>query len=978
MKRKKKIGIALGIVIAVALIFAGILFVLSKDPVLNMNDVYSTINTVLPYFIPFVLVAVVAFILTFVFEKKSKKFRFMFAAQSFAVVTLIFVVTVNAVIFGPLQTVISLALTTSTGLSDETAKKSKDVNIKIAEEGTVLLKNEEETLPLNSDVTKLNVFGWASTSPVYGGTGSGSVDTSTSIDILTGLTDAGYELNKELTDFYREYCAERPGAGQWIPEKTLPEPSVDKYSDELIQNAKDFSDYAVVVLARIGGEDCDLPKDMSEVTDYNGNKGDFTSGQSYLELSKSEKDMIEMVNDNFDHVIVVVNAANAMELGWVNEYDSIKSVLWMAGAGQNGFEALGEILKGDVNPSGKLVDTYAYDVTSGPSFANVGSFTYDNMEDYQYEDSTVNFVNYVEGIYVGYRFYETYYLDDEEGYRNAILYPFGYGLSYTTFEQQMSELKTDAEGNISVDVIVTNTGNVAGKDVVELYYSAPYTEGGIEKSAVDLATFEKTKLLEPGESETVTVTLNEEDMASYDTYGKGCYVLEQGDYQISLRTDSHTVVDTKTYNVPETVVYDENNKRSTDEVAATNKFANFTEGNVEYLSRANHFENLESATAAPTDFSMAEEYQKTFRNNRNYKITSDVNDEMPVTGAKNDVKLQDLRGKKFDDPMWNDLLDELTVSDMENLIVFGGYQTSAVSSIDKVATIDADGPAGFSSFFNDALNGTAFPCATMIAATWNKDLATDRGNAIAEEANELGITGWYGPGMNIHRSPFSGRNFEYYSEDPVLTGKMAAAEVAAAQGKGIICYIKHFALNDQETNRGGICTWSNEQAIREIYLKPFEMAVEEGGATGVMTAVNFLGGTEWCGASTELMQDVLRGEWGFHGVAVTDFFGGPQFQNSDIGIRSGTDLMLSTTGENHAALTDTKSATAVTAMRNATHDILYAVVNSNAYENYEGGINLQGWEKIAIAVDVVLGLLLVVSEILIVKHYKKKTVVTEE
>ena len=977
MKRKKKIGIALGVVIAVALIFAVVLFVLSKDPVLNMDDVYSTLHTVLPYFIPFVLVAVAAFILTFVFEKKSQKYRFMFAAQSFAVSALIFVVTINAVIFGPLQTVISLALTTSTGLSDETAENSKDVNIEIAEEGTVLLKNEEGTLPLSSDVTKLNVFGWASTCPVYGGTGSGSVDTSTSIDILTGLTDAGYELNTELTDFYREYCAERPGAGQWIPEKTLPEPSVDKYSDELIQDAKEFSDYAVVVLARIGGEDCDLPKDMSEVTDYNGNEGDFTSGQSYLELSKSEKDMIEMVNENFDHVIVVVNAANAMELGWVNEYDSIKSVLWMAGAGQNGFEALGEILKGDVNPSGKLVDTYAYDVTSGPSFANVGSFTYDNMGDYQYEDSVVNFVNYVEGIYVGYRFYETYYLDDEEGYRNAVLYPFGYGLSYTTFEQQMSELTTDADGNISVDVTVTNTGDVAGKDVVELYYSAPYTEGGIEKSAVELAAFEKTKLLEPGESETVTVTLNEEDMASYDTYGKGCYVLEQGDYQISLRTDSHTVVDTKTYNVPETIVYDENNKRSTDEVAATNEFADFTEGNVEYLSRANHFENMESATAAPTDFSMAEEYQKTFRNNRNYDLTPDENDVMPVTGANNDLKLHDLRGKDYDDPMWDDLLDELTVSDMDNLIVFGGYQTTAVSSIGKVATTDADGPAGFSSFFNDALNGTAFPCATMIAATWNKDLATARGNAIAEEANELGITGWYGPGMNIHRSPFSGRNFEYYSEDPVLSGKMAASEVAAAQSKGIICYIKHFALNDQETNRGGICTWSNEQAIREIYLKPFEMAVKEGGATGVMTAVNFLGGTEWCGASTELMQDVLRGEWGFRGVAVTDFFGGPQFQNGDIGIRSGTDLMLSTTGENHAALTDTQSATAVIAMRNASHDILYAVVNSNAYENYEGGMNLQGWMKIAIAVDVVLGLLLVAIEVLIVKQFKKKPVVVK-
>lgn len=974
MKRRTKIIAAVIVIAVIAAVAAGVLFILSQNAVLNMDDVYSTMRTVAPYFIPFVLIAAAAFILSFVFDRKSRKFRFMFACQGFAVSILAFAVTVNAVCFGPLQTVISLALAPVPELSEETASASRELNINIAEEGTVLLKNEDDTLPLNQDVTRLNVFGWASTSPVYGGTGSGSVDTSTATDILSGLTDAGYELNTELEDFYRSYCEVRPGGDQWIPEKTLPEPPADQYTDEMMENAKEFSDYAVIVLARIGGEDCDLPKDMSTIEDYHGNEGDFTEGQTYLELSKSERDMISLVTENFDNVIVVVNSANPMELGWVDENESIKSVLWMAGPGQDGFAALGEILSGEVNPSGKLVDTYAYDATSAPSFNNVGSFTYDNMADYQYEDSVVNFVNYVEGIYVGYRFYETYYLDDEAGYQTAVQYPFGYGLSYTSFEQTMGDLRTDDDGNISFDVTVTNTGDTAGKDVVEAYYSAPYYEGGIEKSAVDLVEFAKTDLLEPGESQTVTVEFNEEDMASYDTYGEGCYVLEAGEYQISIRTDSHTVIDSRQYEVDDTVVYNDENKRSTDKETAVNRFADFTEGNVTYLSRAGHFANLEEATAAPKDMSMPEKYQSTFRNNRNYVIEQNKEDEMPVTGADNGIELYDLRGLEYDDPLWDDLLDELTTGEMANMIVFGGYQTTAIGSIGKVSTIDSDGPAGFSSFFN-GISGTAFPCATMIAATWNKDLALQRGEAMGDEASELGITGWYGPGMNIHRSPFSGRNFEYYSEDPVLSGGMAAQEVSGAQSKGVICYIKHFALNDQETNRGGICTWSNEQAIREIYLKPFEDAVKDGGATGVMTAVNFLGGTEWCGASTELMQDVLRGEWGFRGVAVTDFFGGPQFQNADIGIRSGTDLMLSTTGENHASLTDVSSATAVKAMRNASHDILYAVVNSNAYADYTGGLQLQPWMTATIAIDAVLALLLIAAEVLIIVKYRK---ITEE
>lgn len=954
------------ILLVVAVIAGGIgfaLYTLSQDGTLNMADVYATIGTILPYFIPFAILLVLAIMLGIIWRDKSDKIRYMLKWQSILGLILVFVITINVVCFVPMQSILNLTFYKVDGVSDEAAANSQALTEQIGKEGTVLLKNTDEMLPLSQDVKKLNVFGWASTNPCYGGTGSGSVDTSTCVTLLQGLTSAGYELNTELTNFYTDYSATRPEVSMWAQDWTLKEPTKDSYTENMLVNAKEFSDYAVVVITRVGGEGADLPTDMSTVT-YEGNPGDFEVGQTYLELSKTERDLMDLVTANFNKVCVVINTANPMELGWVDEYNQIKSVLWMAGPGETGFRALGSILSGETNPSGKLVDTYVYDLKDTPSFHNFGAFAYDNAQGY-------TFLNYVEGIYVGYRFFETYYLDNEEGYQKAVQYPFGYGLSFTKFEQTMGELSRDSNGDISFEVTVKNTGDKAGKDVVEVYYTAPYTEGGIEKSAVDLIEFAKTNELAPGESQTLSIIFNEEEMSSYDTYGKGSYVLEAGDYGIKIMSDSHTLIEQKIFTVEQDIVYNGSNQRTSDVVAATNQF-DFAEGDVTYLSRANHFENYETAIAAPSNYSIGSQAASNLTNAETYVIANNEEDTMPITGTKNGIELYELRGLAYDDAKWDTLLDELSVDEMKNLITYGGYQTSEISSIGKISTTDADGPAGFSSFFNTAINGTAFPGAVMIAATWNKDIAYERGVAMGDESKGIEVSGWYGPAMNIHRNAFAGRNFEYYSEDGVLSGMMAANEISGAASKGLYAYMKHFALNDQETNRLALlCTWSNEQAIRQIYLKPFEMAVKDGKTGAVMSSFNYIG-NQWAGGCKELLTNVLRDEWGFKGFVITDYFGGYGFMDADKAIRAGNDLMLSTTGENGATPDDTQSATAVTSMRKASHNILYTTVNSKAYENYQPGLHLQNWMKTAIGIDVLLAAVLLALETVIIVNYRKK------
>ncbi len=952
---------------------------------INMDDVWSILNTCKPYLIALGAVTIIALIVIIAVRKLKVEKRKLIRSEAGIALLCAVIIIVNLICSGPMSTLISLATGNGT-ISDETSAEATQLSQEIAGEGIVLLKNDNNILPI-TDKKNLNVFGWASTNPCYGGTGSGSLsDAYETVSLLQGLEDAGFSLNSDLSDFYTSYRSDRPEVGMWAQDWTLPEPTVDSYTDELINDAKNFSDTALVVITRVGGEGADLPTDVSKVTytDNSTEYKDFEAGEHYLQLSQTEKDMVELVCNNFDNVLVVYNGANTMELGFVNDYEQIQGVIWCPGTGQSGFEALGEIIAGESNPSGKTSDTFVKDLTTTPTWNNFGDFEYDNMEEFEHtqtnnftstkESYGPHFVNYVENIYVGYRFYETAATEGLINYDDMVMYPFGYGLSYTSFTQEMGAI-TETDDTISFDVTVTNTGDVAGKDVIEVYYNPPYTNGGIEKATANLITFEKTEELQPGDSQTINITFNKEDMSSYDSYNAAAYVLEAGDYGISIRANSHNIIDEQIVSISETIVYDENNKRSTDESVATNQFED-AEGEITYLSRANGFANYAEATAAPKTMSMPEEQKSTFvvdTVNYNPEDYNDKSDEMPTTGAKNGLELADLRGLDYDDPQWDKLLDQLTVTEMDNLIALGGYTTASISSVNKVMTVDCDGPASINNNFTGT-GSIGFPSAVMIANTWNKDIALAFGESIGKMADEMDVSGWYAPAMNIHRSAFSGRNFEYYSEDGVLSGYMAANAVIGAEEYGVYAYIKHFALNDQETNRTEmLCTWATEQAIREINLKPFEIAVKEGGAKAVMSAFNYIG-TTYAGGNNALLNNVLRGEWGFQGMVLTDYFGGYGYMDSDICIRNGNDFCLVAYDMESNHLTDKTSATSVIAMRQAAKNIMYTVVNSRAYdvENLQTG--LMPWQITMIVIDVILVAGVIVLEVITIKKYRERKV----
>lgn len=942
---------------------------------INMDDVIKVVSSIKGYLIALAAVILLAVAVMVGCRKMKKSKKYLIRWQAGLGLVAAAAIIVNLILTGPMYSMVSLA-TGGGKVSEENVASATQLCEDIADEGIVLLDNDG-TLPMAKN-SKLNVFGWASTNPCYGGTGSGALsDAYPTVTLLEGLTNAGFELNTELSDFYTSYRADRPVVGMFSQDWTLPEPEAAQYTDEMMNNAKAFSDTAMVVITRVGGEGADLPTDVSKVTyDAGHSYNDFEPGEHYLQLSKTEKDMIDLVCKNFDKVVVVYNGANAMELGWVKDYSQIKSVIWCAGTGQSGFNALGSILCGDVNPSGRTIDTFVYDLTQTPTANNFGNFNYTNMDEFKANsfgaDTIPAFVNYVEGIYVGYKFYETAAAEGLIDYDKTVVYPFGRGLSYTTFTQTLNSV-TEADGTITVDVTVTNTGSASGKEVVEVYYNPPYTNGGIEKASANLIGFAKTSELAPGASENVTVTFKAEDMASYDTYGKGCYVLEKGDYVISINADSHTVLDSKVYNVASDIVYDASNKRESDVEVADNKF-DFAEGNVTYLSRADGFANYAEATAAPADFELPAQAKATFYNNSNWNPEdfNNADDVAPTTGAKNGLKLKDMVGVDYNDAQWDAFLDQLTVSDMDSLIALGGFQSVAVSSIGKVQAIDCDGPASINNNFTKQ-GSIGFPSAVMIAATWNTDLAHDFGTSIGKMADDMNVSGWYAPAMNIHRSAFAGRNFEYYSEDGVLSGAMAANAIMGSQEQGVYAFMKHFALNDQETNRTSmLCTWSTEQAIREIYLKPFEKCIKDADCHAVMSAFNYIG-TTYAGSCPELLIDVLRGEWGFVGMVLTDYYGVYGYQDADRLIRNGGDFCLVNydTETNH--LTDTTSATALVSARQACKNILYTVANSRAYyeENLTPG--MPGWEKLMIGVDVVLFAGLAAVELLVVKKgYAKR------
>ncbi|MCA1041823.1 glycoside hydrolase family 3 C-terminal domain-containing protein [Bacillus infantis] len=792
---------------------------------------------------------------------------------------------------------ITLNTTTAEGVK---ARETADaVAEDISNEGIVLLKNENNSLPLADK--KINVFGTAAFSFKYGGGGSGASDQSRAVNLFEALKNAGIDYNQELYDYYAGLLELKEVSGKSdtgvvqvvkgmvSSEEAAGEPDV---TDEALNQAKEYSENAMIIVQSDAVEASDVSSDQ-------------------LELSDEMHDLIGEITENFSNVTIVVNAGNTLELGFVDEYPSIQSVLWVGTPGPFGTNSLAKVLSGELNPSGRITDTYVYDVNSSPASENFG--------DYQYENLDKAYLNYEEGIYVGYRFYETYYQGNEEGYQQAVQFPFGSGLSYTKFDWNITDQRLNND-SIEIKVEVKNTGAAAGKDVVQVYYSPPYSPGGIEKSAINLAAFAKTKTLEPGESEVLTINFDTRNMASYDM-GNEKYILEKGTYQIKLGKNVHEIDTTINFALSEDIVY------QTDADTGTEYKNRFTqsENELTVLSR-NDWEGTYPSDKDDSKIASDKVIERVQGND----IGEDA--EMPATGADNGLKLEDLKGLEYNDPLWGDFLDQLTIEQMIDYVTEGAYHTRAIDELGVPRTVLLDGPAGFNFFFKKFEAG-AYPSEIVIASTWNKDLAYDMGEVIGKEARAYGIHGWYAPALNVHRTAQGGRNFEYMSEDPVLNGRIGANLSKGAQDQGIIVFMKHFIMNEQETNaRSGMLVWSNEQAMREIHLRPFEITVKEAGVTGAMSSFSYIDG-KW--ANPELLNGMLRDEWGFEGIVSSDAVFG--FMEPQKAITSGNDLMLDilSVPKNKKLLEESynEHPEAITAgLRNSMHHSLYAILQTYLFD----------------------------------------------
>lgn len=851
--------------------------------------------------------------------------------------------------------------------SDEAKENGAKLTQETESEGAVLLKNNG-LLPMAAG--NVSLIGYGSYDPMYIGAGSvaQSDDGSSSnfIDYYTAFANDGFTCNQDLYDYYDSQKDSRDNTGGGMfnmngSDFNIYDNPLSEYQD-VMDSAASSADTAIVVISRTGGEGSDEPLDMA---DYDN--GD--AGKHYLELQDTEREMLDYVEANYENVVVVINSSNAMELGFLEE-ENIDAAIWIGGPGSQGLQGVADIICGKTNPSGKLADTYAYDLTTSPAYYTCTAGTYTNYD--EFDGSANGYDNqvdggmtwYTEGIYVGYRYYETAAAEGYIDYDETVQYPFGYGLSYTTFDWEITNQKFgDTHGEISVDVKVTNTGDVAGKDIVELYYTPPYYEGGIEKSEKVLGAFAKTSELDPGESETVTLTMNVDDIASYDYTGEKCYVADEGTYKFNLQTDSHNIkegCDTMEYKVDEKRVYNDSGvgKRSTDEVVAENQFDEVSEGDgnlnntIPYVSRADFEGTMPQNTMDGkhiTEMSIAlgddvVDYMNnseggsdvSYDNDDNYKTSSKIKVE---TEQDNGLTVEDLAGyEEWDDEVWDQLVNQMSVDEMVELLCDCAYGTPEISSIKKALATDVDGPAGVSSA-NLNYYGNEYTAEVVMASTWNTDLINRVGQNIGQECKAAGISGWYAPGANTHRSPFNGRNGEYYSEDPLLSGKMAAAETSGAQSEGIYVYMKHFVGNDQDSKRGGLYTWMNEQALREIYLSPFETAVKEGGAKGMMEAYNRIGTME-CSTCYALNTEVLRNEWGFNGVCITDgfnpMFGSEKYNSPDLQLRAnGSAMLLFTggyTGEGGLTEKTTGSQAGIEMMHDSCKRLLYIYCNSSAME----------------------------------------------
>lgn len=922
---------------------------------------------------------------------------------------------------------------------EEVLDAANDFVIEVEKEGIVLLKNENDALPLSGKDAHISVFGKNSVNIVYSGSGSASSNSSTAQRTLyESLEAAGISYNETLKSFYEDSGKSGKGrpenpamtSGQRLPGFGTGETPMDSYTPDVVDSYAGYQDAAVVVFSRIGGEGFDLPRAMEE--SFNGAAVAGASADShYLELDENEKALLEHVKENFSKVIVVLNVGTTMEIPELKADEDIDAILWIGFPGATGIMALGQILTGtdtegnQISPSGHTVDTWAADFTMDPTWYNTGIYgsEYGNRYLYNGETTDYAFVNYEEGIYVGYRYYETRGYEEAAAdpqsvwYENSVVYPFGYGLSYTEFDWDVS-FGTDsgsgitADDTLEVSVTVKNTGDYAGKDVVELYYSAPYDyeSPAIEKSHVVLGDFAKTDILAPGEEQTLTLTLDVEDMKSYDyadanENGFSGYELEAGEYRIIIGSDAHTAKADAVYTLSEDLQLKTDMNADGEETEVANAFDDVSAGifgtntYASYVSRKDFEGTLRTAYLDDAERTLTDELKEELDESikrkytepdagKPWEVTGDAPATVPVnSGLSLRDMLYDEAGNyvgevSFDDPRWETLLNEISLDEMKNLVGFGAFRTSEVKGVDGVVgkplTVDSDGPSGFTSFLSESVvYGTcAYQAECVMGSTWNVQLAEKMGELIGEEGlagNEKGdglpYSGWYAPAVNIHRSPFAGRNWEYYSEDGLLSGKFAASVIKGAGKKGVYCYVKHFAVNDQETDReyNGILVWANEQSMREIYLYPFEIAVKEGGATGMMSSFNRLG-MKWAGGSYALLTQVLRDEWGFHGSVITDYSLNT-YTHVDEMIRAGGDLFLTQDVKTFGMEDD---ATQIAMLRQSTKNILYMVANSSAMSISTDGYLRPVWQIVMICVDIVIVAALALWGMFAVRSVKKK------
>ncbi len=881
------------------------------------------------------------------------------------------------------------------------------VNEDICEEGFILLKNDN-VLPVATPVSdssvsarpRVSVFGKNSVNLSYGSSGSVGGSIENPATIFDSLEAAGFDYNTTLKEFYEDNSQSgdpRPSAPS-MESGAIPsgfatgETDPDTYPAAVLESFDDYNDLALVVITRTSGENSDLPTTMINTA------GAMSADDHYLELDENEQNMLRLACENFDKVALIVNSGTPIELGFLDshadgdataiDYDfasEVGAAIQIGLPGQTGIMALGRILSGEVNPSGRTVDTYARDFMASPAVENFSVKGIANLDSYTVGGTaqTQWFIDYEEGIYVGYRYFETRGAGDEEWYDDNVVYPFGYGLSYTTFSKTIKESGITQNASwseneeISVTVTVTNTGSVAGKDVVQLYVGLPYTSGGTEKSSEVLVAFAKTDMLYPaseaGEgkpnSQDVKLTFKPYDFASYDYANKsgGGYRLDAGEYEFRVCSDAHSVDASVTTRLAESVSFASDPSTGYE---VENRFDDADDQLGSVLSRSDWTGTAPSMRTADEKAAQQSfiDGLRTDRSSGN-PLTADsdvvkdaaANRKPASTKSRDGLQLYELRGLDPDNELWDQLMTRITVSSLWDTLSNCAFKTPSIDYIGKPETIDTDGPAGFTKFMGsgDIVTDTCvYCCEPVIAATWNVELAEAMGRAVGNEGligytEDKPYSGWYAPGVNLHRTPFGGRNPEYYSEDPVLTGKMAAAVIRGAQEKGVYCYVKHFAANEQETHRGGVCTWLTEQSLRELYLKPFEITVKEGGTTAMMSSFNRIG-TKWTGGDYRLMTEVLRNEWGFAGTVICDFASNQPHMDMEQMVYAGGDTWLDTIMP--SSWYDANDAVDVYVMQEATKHVLYTVVNSNAMNGIGEGVIYQTymayWRIVLIVIDI--------------------------